>query len=237
MNVRKVENYYKKTSYIIWKLWPCMFLAPLQLGIQFSDCPKYFPEIVASIFNITTSSSSSAFPARMFAHFRSRLLSAAQVSASSGASTIAQRAKSHMQSFLVMVFAGSSKLIRFNNIDTRATESIPKTAERRGGVGQLLLVWSMEVFNPGFSTDSMLSTFSAVELVGWSIGLPMLKWLWTRTCIFVTLADSPKLFPLPGSFEEWTDCRLPEHEALEPSRHDRFWSYKMGNSEKPGSVL
>jgi len=157
--------------------------------IQFSDCPKYLPEIVANIFNITTSSSRATFPARMLAHLRSRLLRAAQVSAYSGVSTVAQRAKSHMQSSLVTVSAASSKRIRFSRVFTRVTESIAKIAESKGELGELLLVLSTEVFDSVFSGDTVLSLSSAVKLADALFVLP------SKTSLFITPENSPQSFP------------------------------------------
>ena len=65
-----------------------------------SYCPKYLPDIAISIFSITTSSSISDFVIRMVAHLRSKDLREAHVSASKGASTATQSAKSHRQLFL-----------------------------------------------------------------------------------------------------------------------------------------
>ncbi|PON63173.1 hypothetical protein TorRG33x02_277170 [Trema orientale] len=101
-------------------------------GIQLSNCPKYRPEIVARIFSVATSSSVSTFPASKSAHFLSRLRSEALVSASIGVSTTAQSANSHMQSIFNKVFIPQKELIRFFNIDTRATESIFNIKDNKG---------------------------------------------------------------------------------------------------------
>ena len=167
---------------------------------------------------MTTSSSSSAFPALKLAHFRSRLLRAAEVSASSGTSTVTQSAKSHMQSFLVTASTGSSKLICFRSITIRATESIFKISESNG---ELLGLWSKAVLELELSRGSFLSLCAAISIEGWSISFLRLQWSWGRTSLPIALLNISRLFPERS--RGWPGCTLLERMALEPPRLEKFW--------------
>lgn len=131
-------------------------------NLQSSDCPKYLPVIVANILSMTTSSSNSNFPARKLAHFLSKHRRAAHVSASKRVSIAAQRANSHAQSFLDKVVIFSANLIRLLSDDNRATESIPKTADK---VGLSLELPHTEVLELSFSREGEAS-FSFTDGTG-----------------------------------------------------------------------
>ena len=88
--------------------------------------------MVAKTFNMTTSSSSSDFSARNLAHLRSKQRREAQVSASKGVSTAAQRAKSQAQSSFNKVLAFSNKLMCLFSIATLVAGSIARIVERVG---------------------------------------------------------------------------------------------------------
>lgn len=110
--------------------------------------------MVARILSMATSSSNSNFSARKLAHFRSNDRKAAQVSASRGQSTAADKANSHKQSAQDSVLILSTILICFLSIETRATESIRKIIDKVGYFSEAPLANNLEL---GLSIESEFS--------------------------------------------------------------------------------
>lgn len=124
---------------------------------RFSDWPKYFPAIAIKMLSIEISSSTSDFAATRLEHLRSRHLTEAQVSAAIGASTVAEREKSHRQSALERLVAVSNKLMLLRSMEAREAASMERIVVSVGSPFGFCL------HEEGFGDSSVAKDFSKSE--------------------------------------------------------------------------
>lgn len=118
---------------------------------------------MTNMFNIITSSSVSNFWARRLAHFRSKHLREAPISALRGTSTAVQSANSHKQSTLDRVVAVSREFIRDLSIEARDRASMPRIDDTVGIFpGSCSLSWVL--LESSLGKDGSFVEYSSMEL-------------------------------------------------------------------------